>query len=145
MSAQPYDDDGTALALHPSLATCTLLALPAGNLADRQSPMPATLPAFTSQSHRIKPHRITLRTWAVRVHACWVRVAKHRLLGRVRGADSQRVYVGRKGGEGPTIAPAHGLEPRLSHPAHHTVKRCEYHYRLVVRVPTCGIRAGTAP
>lgn len=52
MSAQPYDDDGTAsqdlpaLALHPSPATCTLLALPADNLADRQFPCRDS--AFTS-------------------------------------------------------------------------------------------------
>ncbi|KAH0524795.1 hypothetical protein TsFJ059_007251 [Trichoderma semiorbis] len=55
MSAQPYDDDSTALALHPSPATCTLLVLLAGNLADRQFPIPyRDFAAFHITSHRIK-------------------------------------------------------------------------------------------
>ncbi|KAM6481166.1 hypothetical protein HDV62DRAFT_98980 [Trichoderma sp. SZMC 28011] len=71
MSAQPYDDDGTALALHPSPATCTLLVLPAGNLADRQSQSPYRIfAAFHITSHRIKPHRITSRT-AGGTSLCW--------------------------------------------------------------------------
>lgn len=71
MSAQPYDDDGTALALHPSPATCTLLVLPAGNLADRQFPIPYR--DFAAFSHHITSCQTAsyhvLGPRAVRVHA----------------------------------------------------------------------------